>query len=117
MARIAQVEVASAIARRLKGGSLIQADADAALKVFQHDLVNNYFIIEATKGLLDKAMNLATKYALRGYDAVQLASLVETNNERILQNLTPIILVSADNELNAAADAEGIFTENPNNYL
>jgi predicted nucleic acid-binding protein len=59
LARIAQVEVASAFARRLKGGSLSQTDADDALKLFQHDLTNNYFVIEITKDLLDEAMLLA----------------------------------------------------------
>ena len=34
----------------------------------------------------------------------------------IANNLPPIIFVSADNELNAAATSEGLTIENPNNY-
>jgi predicted nucleic acid-binding protein len=116
LARITQVEVASAFARRLKSGSLTQNETDDALKLFQHDLTNNYFVIEVTSNLLFEATRLAIKYALRGYDAVQLASAVETNNERIAQGLLPLILVSADTDLNDAAKLEGFTIENPNNH-
>lgn len=116
LARITQVEVASAFARRLKGRSLTQTDADDALKLFQHDLTNNYFVIEVTTDLFNEAMKLVTKYALRGYDAVQLATVLETNEERTAQGLSPLILVSADTELNDAAKLEGLDVENPNDY-
>ena len=61
-------------------------------------------------------MGLATKHALRGYDAVQLAAALEANDERIADDLAPLILVSADDDLNTAAEAEGLKVENPNNY-
>ena len=116
LARITRVEVASAIARRLKTGSLTTADAQNALAAFQHDLTNNYFTVEITPVLLSIAMNLATKHALRGYDAVQLAATLEANDERIASGLLPLTLVSADTDLNTAAQAEGLNVENPNNY-
>jgi len=53
---------------------------------------------------------------LRGYDAVQLAAALEANDERLANALTPLTLVSADTELNTAAQAEGLNVENPNNY-
>lgn len=116
LARITQVEVAAAVARRLKNGSITAAAAQNALAAFQHDLTNDYFTIEITPVLLFVAVNLATKHALRGYDAVQLAAALETNNERIAAGLSPMTLVSADTELNNAAQAEGLVVENPNNY-
>jgi uncharacterized protein len=116
LARITQVEVASTFYRRLKGGSLTQTDADDALKLFQYDLANNYFVIEMTKSLLDLAMQFSAKYSLRGYDAVQLASSIETNQERLNQGLSSLIMISADIELNIAAQSEGLTAENPNNY-
>jgi predicted nucleic acid-binding protein len=116
LARITRVEVTSAIARRLKNASLTTAAAQNALAAFQHDLTNNYFTVEITPVLLSSAMSLATKHALRGYDAVQLAAALETNDERITNTLTPLTLLSADTELNAAAQAEGLNIENPNNY-
>ena len=61
-------------------------------------------------------MKLATKHALRGYDAVQLASALEANDERLANGLQPLILVSADTKLNTAAQAEGLVVQNLNNY-
>jgi predicted nucleic acid-binding protein len=116
LARITQVEVAAAIARRLKGGSIATADAQKALVAFQHDLTNSYFTVEITPLLSSRAMSLATKHALRGYDAVQLAAALEANDERIANELSPLTLVSADDELNTAAQAEGLTVENPNDY-
>jgi predicted nucleic acid-binding protein len=114
LARITQVEIAAAIARRLKGGSLTAADAQKALVAFQHDLTNSYFTVEITSLLSSRAMSLATKHALRGYDAVQLAAALEANDERIADELSPLTLVSADDELNTASEAEGLSVENPN---
>ncbi len=116
LARITRVEVAAAIARRLKNGSIYPADANNALAAFQHDLTNNYFTIEITPVLLSVAANLATKHALRGYDAVQLAAALEANNARITTGLPALTLVSADTDLNMTAQAERLSVENPNNY-
>jgi uncharacterized protein len=116
LARITRVELTAAIARRLKNGSITSADAQNALAAFQHDLTNNYFTVEITPILLSSATSLATKHALRGYDAVQLAAALEANDERIINGLAPLTLVSADKELNTAAVAEGLTVENPNNY-
>jgi predicted nucleic acid-binding protein len=116
IARITRVEVAAAFARRLKGASLTTADAQNALALFQHDLTNNYFTVEITPALLSEAMRLAVKHALRGYDAVQLAAALEANGERLSSNLPPLTLVSADADLNDAAQIEGLNVENPNNH-
>lgn len=113
LARITRVEIA-AIARRLKSGSIATTDAQNALVAFQHDLTNNYFTVEITSVLLSRAMSLATKHALRGYDAVQLSAALEATDERSANELPPLTLVSADDDLNAAAQAEGLNVENPN---
>ncbi len=116
LARITRVEFAAAVARRLKSGSIIATDAQNALAAFQHDLTNNYFTVEITPLLLSAAVTLATKHALRGYDAVQLAATLEASDERIANGLAPLTLVSADTELNNAAQAEGLNVENPKNH-
>ena len=116
LARITRVEVAAAFARRLKAGSLTIADAQNGLALFQHDLTNNYFTVEITPVLLSEAMRLATQHALRGYDAVQLAAAVEANSQRLSSSLPPLTLVSADVEMNNAAQVEGLSVENPNNH-
>lgn len=51
---------------------------------------------------------------IRAYDAVQFAGAMELNQARVAAALSPIILVSADLELNSAARAEGLVVEDPN---
>jgi len=116
MARITRGELAAAIARRLKGRSITNADAQNALIAFNKDLISTYFTVEVTPAILSAAANLCTTYALRGYDAVQLAAMLEANTERVSAGLSPLKLVSADKELNAAAQTEGLGFEDPNNH-
>ena len=61
----------------------------------------------------DRAMQVAEKHALRGYDAVQLAAGL-TLNDRCQTLGLSVIFVCADGVLNAAAAAEGLHVENPN---
>ena len=49
-------------------------------------------------------------------DAVQLAAALEINTQRIQAGLPPVTLLSADAELNAAALAEGLAVDNPNDH-
>ena len=62
--------------------------------------------------LAEAAMDLAERCALRGYDSVQLATVLEVK-EAFLSAAGTITLVSADEELNVAARAEGLVVENP----
>jgi hypothetical protein len=61
-------------------------------------------------------MDMADKHALRGYDAVQLAAALAIHEKRIAEGLPVLTLVSAAAELNAAALAEGLAVEDPNNH-
>ena len=114
LADIMRVEVAAAIARRLKGGSVAKQDARDALIAFDYDLASRYVPLEISPILLTDAMSLATKHALRGYDAVQLAAALKVNSDLLSDRLPTLTLVSADSELNDAATAEGLTVENPN---
>lgn len=71
-------------------------------------------------------MTFAEKYVLRAYDAVQLAAAVAINSQFVAETLAlgiaapigPILtLISSDIALNAAAVAEGLIVEDPNNHL
>lgn len=53
-------------------------------------------------------------YGLRGYDAVQLAAVLETNGHRDTLGADPLVLVTADVDLLAAAAMEGLSTQDPN---
>ena len=91
--------------------TITPADAATALAYFQLDFARQYFIIEVSAPLVDQAAALARKHGLRGYDAVQLAAALDTQAR--LPSLTPL---SADAGLNAAALAEGLAVDDPNNH-
>ncbi len=116
IASITGVEVVSAIARRRKGLSLSQSQATKAIFRFQRDFRRRFVEIPLKSQLVEDAMTTADKYELRGYDAVQLASAIDTNHLRLKRNLSPIIFISADNNLNSAALAAGLAVDNPNNH-
>jgi hypothetical protein len=57
---------------------------------------------------------LADEYpCLRAADAVQRATAIEVNGRWIKSGLSGIVLVSADDEQNKAARAEGMRVEDP----
>jgi predicted nucleic acid-binding protein len=114
IARITAVEMKAAITRRQQGGHLSRPQADAMLGHFRRHLVQRYHIIELTSALFDEAMRVARKHQLRAYDAVQLAAALALHRRHDEAGLGPVTLVSADRELNDAAQAEGLMVEDPN---
>jgi predicted nucleic acid-binding protein len=116
VARISAVEVASAIARRQRDGSLTAEDAANLLSQFSADLKTVYHVVEMTAAVLTVAVELATLYALRAYDAVQLAAAVSLNRRRLTAGFNPLTLISSDKELNAAAAAVGLAIDDPNSH-
>lgn len=86
------------------------------MKRFERDFYKKLFKIEIEKAITNKASELVKNYPLRAYDAVQLAAALTANDERILLGASSITFVSADNDLNKAASAEGLQVENPKNY-
>ncbi len=116
LARITAVETTSAVARRRRGGSLTAARVRSMLTRFRSHLANRYRILEITPDLLNDAMRLANAHALRAYDAVQLAAVLELNGRYQASGLGGITLISADRDLNTAATAEGMAVEDPNSH-
>jgi uncharacterized protein len=116
IAQIAGVEVTSAIARRRKGLKITPIEAKKSILRFQKDFQFRFFQKSLSPSLVELAMQFADQYELRGYDAVQLASAIESDKLRQTNGLSSIIFVSADNALNSAAQLEGLTVDNPNNY-
>ena len=73
-------------------------------------------VMEIAIPMLQQASQLADRHVLRAYDAVQLAAAVELNAQWIAAGTVTVTLVSADQELNAAALAEGLTVDDPNMY-
>jgi predicted nucleic acid-binding protein len=114
VARITSVEVISALTRRMRSGSIAQADYVKALARFRRAFAGKFRIVEISAALTERAEGLAEKHALRAYDAVQLAAALTINDSRVGAGAEAITLVSADDPLNAAAALEGLTVENPN---
>ncbi len=108
------VEVVAAITRRVRGGTISPVDAASSCALFLADLGPDYQVVAVTDALLSQAIRLAQFYGLRGYDAVQLAAANEVSRLRVTAGAAPIIFVSADQELNAAAQSEGLVVDDPN---
>jgi uncharacterized protein len=112
LARITEVEIVSALARRLSSTPLGIVTNPAIIQ-FVYNFNSDYKIIELTPSLLEHATTLASSRRLRGYEAVQLASALALN--KVLQEvgIDSLIFVSADSELNTVASIEGLKVENP----
>ena len=87
--------------------------AAQAIAEFSDDWANLYDVISADRQVVNQAMVLAQRHGLRGYDAMQLASALEVS-VMAQQAQATCTLICADDELNAAAVAEGLQVENPN---
>jgi uncharacterized protein len=112
-ARISGVEVVAAITKRLRIGSIPPSVATAALARFRADFGSFPRVTEISAQIISRAMDLSEKHTLRGYDAVQLAAAM-TVHEGAIAVGSAATLVSAGDELNVAAVAEGLQVENPN---
>jgi uncharacterized protein len=111
VARITDVEMTAAVARRRRLGSLSPAQSLQAITAFRHDLAQHYRIVEVGIPVLQQASQLADRHVLRAYDAVQLATTLD------MHRLDPALtLLSADIELNTAATAEGVPVDDPNSH-
>jgi predicted nucleic acid-binding protein len=62
------------------------------------------------------AIALTARQALRGYDATHLATAIVANRGLARRKLPVLTFVSADHTLLAAAIAEGLAIENPDNH-
>ena len=116
LARITGVEVVAALAKRMRVGSLTPNATAKAITRFEREFTNRYLLIEITPQIIQTAMALAKSHTLRGYDAVQLASALQANQDRLSIGGTPLTFISADNNLNTAATAEGLMVDNPKNH-
>jgi predicted nucleic acid-binding protein len=73
-------------------------------------------VVEVDRSLIESAGQLVGKHPLRAYDAVQLASALRILPAFAQAKTIALMFVSADDRLIAAAQAEGLSTEHPNQY-
>jgi len=113
-ALVTGAEIVAAIKRRERMNLITASDAGAALAVFKNQFRSRFKAFRTSDTVVDRAMNLAETHKLRGYDAIQLSSALLIEERMTSQGVGPLTLISADGELNQAAQAEGLLTDDPN---
>lgn len=117
VSRITEVEVTAAIVRRKKSGSLGASGAALALQQMRNDFRIRFRILDIGAIVTSQACAIAEAHALRGYDAVQLASAIHIYNRLLSLGVNPgqiaFTFISSDDELNSAAQTEGLNIDNP----
>jgi predicted nucleic acid-binding protein len=111
---ITPVELLAALYFRVRTGNLILASAQYAEQRFGQELNTHFQIVVLIPAVLYRAMGLVAVHPLRAYDAVQLAAALYLNSQFANLGLPSVVMVSADNNLNRAAIAEGLAIDNPN---
>jgi predicted nucleic acid-binding protein len=113
---LSNVEGTCALERAYRGGRIDAATRESASRRLLLDMRHRFLALDADKKAVLRAVRLAQQYPLRAYDAVHLASALTVNDELVRQRLPVCVFISADDALLAAARAEGLMTEDPNNY-
>jgi predicted nucleic acid-binding protein len=116
IAQITQIEIVSGASRRVREGTLTTRTARAVRLLIDRHARHEYVVIGLTPQVVRRAEDLLTVHPLRTYDAVQLASALESNTRLVASGLSPLIFVSADIRLLVAAATEGLMTEDPNTH-
>jgi predicted nucleic acid-binding protein len=107
ISKITGAEVAAAFSRRRRMKDITEEDYDEILSDFLSDFERLFAKSEVTDSVISLAIELTKRRALRGYDAVQLASAIMLSSE-INEGLN---FISADVDLNGMAKAEGLVVE------
>jgi predicted nucleic acid-binding protein len=107
---LAQIELRSAIRRRQRAREIPDHDAGQVLELFRQHSEGTFLIQPVSDSLLDVGLALVDGYALKGYDAMQLAGYVLL---RSISGTEEPIFVCADKALLSAARSEGCPVLNP----
>jgi predicted nucleic acid-binding protein len=103
IARLSLVEVASALCRRCRDGDLEVVNRDRLLRALIEDAAA-FHVVELTAEVAAEAHKLLRRHPLGSSDAIQLASLLVLG--RALDEMP--VLLSFDDALSAAGEAEGV---------
>ena len=104
------------IARKTRTGEISAHAAPTAIRTFKSHFTTQYQLVLMTPVLVDRAMELAEKHKLRGYDATQLASALIIHAELVASGASELVFISADADLNDVAQAEHLSVQNPNDH-
>ena len=101
--RLSEIEIMSAVERRVREGVLSRDDRSAIAAALGRDLAS-MIVVELTADIVTLAKDLLGRHALRSSDAIQLATAVYLAGQ--LGRRPPFVVFDA--RLSAAAAAEGL---------
>jgi hypothetical protein len=116
IARFCLVETAAAFAAKRRGHFITDSEYESALADLLRDAGERYRLVAVGPTVIDSAIQLTRRQKLRGYDAIHLACALALNEPLVEGALPPLTFVAADDNLLAAAQSEGLATENPNSH-
>jgi hypothetical protein len=115
--QICIVEVAAALARKVRIGEISRNDCEKALARFLADVdKRDYEIARFDEEVVSFAVDLTQCHPLRGYDAVHLATALVLNRALVENEFPSLTFVAADDVLCEAAEKENLAVENPNRH-
>ncbi len=114
LADIGLVEIAAALGVKHRQNLLSAPIRDGLLRDLQRDGRDQYWLIDVDQERIVRAIELTRRQKLRGYDAVHLACALFLQETLFTHGLPAPVLLSADQELSAAAQAKGLATDDPN---
>ena len=117
LAHIGLAEIAAALGVKYRQNVLTTVARDGLLRDLQRDGRDQYWLVDVDQNMVTDAIDLTRRQKLRGYDAVHLACALFLEHTLLRQGLPGLILVSADQDLLTAAQAEGLLTDNPNLHV
>mgnify|MGYP006274787923 CR=1 FL=1 len=103
---VAYAEARAAFARRYREQSFSESEFERLKAFFESDW-RGYFILHLTLEVTQSAGNLAEKHALRGFDAIHLASAITLSRDIS----APVRFSCFDDSLKQAASAENLKTD------
>ena len=107
------VEMFSVFARREYDGHMTVSTTERFRRMFLMHTRDEYLLVKTGSAQLTVAQRLVTTHiglGLRALDAIHLATALQAQNRLGM----PLVFVSADKKLLAAAAAEGFTTDDPN---
>jgi hypothetical protein len=114
LAHVGLAEIAAALGVNCRQNVLTANIRDGLLRDLQRDGRDQYWLVDVDQPMVTDAIELTRRQKLRGYDAIHLACALFLEHTLLRQDLPGLILVSADQDLLTAAQAEGLLTDNPN---
>jgi len=117
ISQITPVEVYAALAVKQRTGALPLFSYHKARKDFaEHIKHKQYLVWPVTDAIFLLAATLVGRHPLRAYDAVQLATALDYLKARP-PDRARLRFLTADDQLERAAQAEGLKTDNPNRHV